>query len=121
VDALGRVYVCDRSNSRIQVFDARGAFLDQWKGPHIGRPYGVEAGANGHIFLVDGGEPSLRKSDRGKAVELDPEGHVLDTFGTYGAGPGQFQLGHDIAVGPDGAVYVAEGAGQRVQKFVCKP
>lgn len=121
VDAQGRVYVCDRTNSRIQVFDAKGAFLDQWKGPHIGRPYGVAVSAGGHVLLVDGGEPSLKPADRGKAVELDAAGHVLDTFGSFGSGPGQFQLGHDIAIGPDGAVYVAEGTGQRVQKFVRKP
>lgn len=118
LDSRGRVYVCDRSNSRIQIFDAKGKFLDQWKGPQIGRPYGVEVDAHDHVFIVDGGEPSLKAKDRGKAVELDAEGHVIDTFGSYGKEPGQFQLGHDIAVGPDGAVYVAEGSGKRVQKFV---
>lgn len=121
VDASGRVYVCDRTNSRIQVFDPSGKFLDLWKGAHIGRPYGVETGPNGHIFIIDGGEPSLKKADRGKAVELDASGRVLDTFGSYGSEPGQFQLGHDIAVGPDGSVYVAEGTGARVQKFVRRP
>jgi peptidylamidoglycolate lyase len=121
VNAAGSVFVCDRSNSRVQVFDAMGKFLDQWKGPHIGRPYGVAVDADGHILIVDGGEPSLKKSERGKAVELDAAGQVLDTFGSYGTEPGQFQMGHDIAVGPDGAVYVAEGAGQRVQKFVRRP
>lgn len=117
IGAGGRVYVADRTNSRIQVFDAKGAFLDEWKGPHIGRPYGVTTGANGHVFIIDGGEPSLKLADRGKAVELDADGRVVDTFGTHGHGPGQFQMGHDIAVGPDGAVYVAEGTGARVQKF----
>jgi peptidylamidoglycolate lyase len=118
VDANGRVFVCDRTNSRIQVFDARGKFLDQWKGPQIGRPYGVAVAADGHVFLIDGGDPSLKPAERGKAVELDAEGRVLDTFGSPGKEPGQFQLGHDIAVANDGSIYVAEGAGQRVQKFV---
>jgi peptidylamidoglycolate lyase len=120
VDAQGRIYVCDRTNSRIQVFDGQGVFINEWKGPQIGRPYGVEIGPDGHVFLIDGGDPSMKQEERGKAVELDSEGHVLDTFGSYGKGPGQFQLGHDIAVGPDGAVYVAEGTGQRVQKFIRK-
>lgn len=118
LDSKGRVYVCDRSNSRVQVFDGRGAYLDAWKGPHIGRPYGISISADDHVFVIDGGEPSMRKSERGKAVELDAQGRVLDTFGSPGSGPGQFQLGHDIAAGPDGAVYVAEGTGARVQKFV---
>lgn len=121
VDGRGRVFVCDRSNSRVQVFDARGQFLDQWKGPHIGRPYGVEVGPNGHVFIIDGGDPAAASVERGKAVELDADGRVLDTFGAPGKAPGQFQTGHDIAIGPDGAVYVAEGAGRRVQKFAAAP
>jgi peptidylamidoglycolate lyase len=118
LDGRGRVYLCDRTNSRVQVFDAAGKFLDSWKGPHIGRPYGVAVNPDGHVFIIDGGEPSLKPLERGKAVELDADGRVMDTFGSQGTGPGQFQLGHDIAVGPDGAVYVAEGTGARVQKFV---
>ncbi len=118
LDSQGHVYVCDRSNARLQVFDNRGQFLADWHGPQIGRPYGVAVDAHDHIFLIDGGEPKLPRSARGKAVELDATGQVLDSFGGYGKGPGEFQLGHDIAVGPDGAVYVAEGTGQRVQKFI---
>ena len=121
LDSKGRVYVCDRSNSRIQMFDAKGKFIDQWKGAHIGRPYGIGISKDDHVYLIDGGEPSLKPSERGKAVELDTSGKVLDTFGGVGKEPGQFQLGHDIAVGPDGAVYVAEGSGARVQKFVRRP
>ncbi len=118
VDAQGRVIVCDRENERLQVFDAKGGFLHEWKGPQIGKPYGVGMGPNGHVFVIDGGSPSLKPAERGKAVELDASGTVIDTFGSSGSGPGQFQLGHDIAIGPDGAVYVAEGTGARVQKFV---
>jgi peptidylamidoglycolate lyase len=117
VDAQGRVIVCDRENERLQVFDAKGGFLHEWKGPQIGKPYGVGMGPNGHVFVIDGGSPSLKPAERGKAVELDASGTVIDTFGSSGSGPGQFQLGHDIAVGSDGAVYVAEGTGARVQKF----
>lgn len=120
VDAQGRLIVCDRENERLQVFDAKGSFLHEWKGPHIGKPYGVETGPDGHIFVIDGGSPSLKPAERGKAVELAASGQVIDTFGRFGSGPGEFQLGHDIAIGPDGAVYVAEGTGARVQKFVLK-
>lgn len=120
VDAQGRVIVCDRENERLQVFDAKGSFLHEWKGPQIGKPYGVETGPDGHIFVIDGGSPSLKRAERGKAVEVAAGGQVIDTFGRFGSGPGEFQLGHDIAIGPDGAVYVAEGTGARVQKFVLK-
>lgn len=118
VDAAGRIYVCDRSNSRIQVFDEAGAFLQQWKGPHVGRPYGIGTGPNGHLYLVDGGDPADKPDRQGKVVELDASGTVIDTFSGPGLSPGRLQLGHDLAIGPDGAVYVAEATGKRVQKFV---
>ena len=118
VDAGGRVFVCDRSNARLQVFDPSGKFIAEWKGPEIGRPYGVTVASNGHVFAVDGGDQAKGKLDRSKAVELDAEGNVLNVFGSFGKEPGQFQLGHDIAVAGDGSVYVAEGKGQRVQKFI---
>lgn len=120
MDSTGRVIVCDRENERLQVFDAKGGFLEEWKGPQIGKPYGVAAAPDGAIFVIDGGAPSVKAASRGKAVELNLRGLVIDTFGSAGDGPGQFRLGHDIAVGPDGAVYVAEGTGARVQKFVRK-
>lgn len=117
VDARGRVIVCDRENHRLQVFDERGAFLSAWSGAHIGKPYGVAAAPDGRLLVIDGGLPSLKPAARGKAVILDAEGRVLETLGSQGAGPGQFRLGHDIATGPDGAIYVAEGTVERVQKF----
>src|SRR3954468_16640984 len=46
VDERGRVFVCDRSNARLQVFDSRGTFLAEWKGPAIGRPYGVSVASD---------------------------------------------------------------------------
>ena len=120
VDARGRVIVCDRTNARLQVFDAKGQFLAEWNGPLIGRPYGVSVSAEGHIFAIDGGDGPLKRGDRPRAVELDGDGRVLDRFGSYGKGPGQFLLGHDIAVARDGSVYVADATANRVLKFVRK-
>lgn len=119
-DTQGRVYVCDRENERVQVFDARGAFLAAWKGPQLGKPYGIDVDNAGTVWVIDGGSPSLKPEQRGKVVQLDAQGQVVTTFGRGGSAPGEFQLGHDIATGPDGAIYVAEGSGARVQKFVRK-
>ena len=76
--------------------------------------------ADGHIFAIDGGDGPLKRGDRPRAVELDGDGRVLDRFGSYGKGPGQFLLGHDIAVARDGSVYVADATANRVLKFVRK-
>lgn len=80
----------------------------------------ISAHAAGHVFTIDRGDQPADKPDHAKAVKLTAEGNVTDTFGTFGKAPGQFQMGHDIAVARDGSVYVAEGKGKRVQKFARK-
>jgi hypothetical protein len=51
-------------------------------------------------------------------MRLSLNGDVEAMFGRYGNYDGQFLLGHDIAVGKDGAVYVVDAWGMRVQKFI---
>lgn len=116
----GRVYVADRSNARVQIFDARGIFLSQWSGSELGRPYSV-AVADGHAVLVDGGDQPESGSDRSAGVEVSLEGRVLTRCGRFGNYDGQFRLAHDVAVGDDGSVYVVDAWGQRVQRFVRRP
>jgi len=118
LDREGRVYVADRSNSRVQIFDARGRFLDEWKRDVLGRPYAVAIGVDGKAYVIDGGDQPALPQDRSQAFRLSPDGRVEARFGRYGSDDGQFLLGHDIAVADDGAVYVADAWGLRVQKFL---
>ncbi len=120
VDGESRVYVADRSNSRIQVFDREGSFVAQWKSTEIGRPYAVAIGPDEKAYVIDGGDQPLVSPDRSRALRMSLNGDVEATFGRYGNYDGQFQLGHDIAVGKDGAVYVVDAWGMRVQKFLAK-
>ena len=55
LDPQGLVYVADRSNLRIQVFDSNGKFLTQWKSPELGRPWNVRY-KDGFLYVVDGGD-----------------------------------------------------------------
>lgn len=118
IDGDGTIYVADRSNARIQLFDPRGGYLAEWKGPDIGRPYGLDVASDGAILSVDGGDQPEAPPDRSRAMRLDPTGRVAATFGRFGNQDGQFMMGHDIAAGPDGAVYVGDIVGRRVQKFI---
>jgi DNA-binding beta-propeller fold protein YncE len=111
-----RVYVADRDNARIQVFDTTGTLRDVWQGPTIGRPWGVAVGLNHRVFMIDGGD-QIAAAPSGRAVELDPTGAVVNSWGSFGTAPGQFEAGHAISVGPDGSVYVVEQVGNRIQKF----
>jgi len=109
LDRKGQVYVGVRENDRVQVFDTEGKFLAQWK--ECGAPYGLFPTSEG-MLLADG---------RANVVKvLDLQGKVLRRWGEKGKGAGQFELAHWVCVDSQGAVYVAEGEGQRVQKFVAK-
>lgn len=118
VDASGRLFVADRGNSRVQVFDGTGRFLTQWRGSDVGRPYAIALDAAGKAYIADGGDQPPEPPDRAGVVVLDRDGQVLTRFGRFGNYDGQFRIAHDIAVGPDGAVYVVDALGQRLQKFV---
>ena len=90
----GRVYVVDRDNRRVQVFDADGAFLDQWT-----ELTGVQA-----LFVTQ----EQRIWAGGALRTLD--GEILAEL-TGGGG------GHGMTVSHDGEVFAAQLSG-RVQKFV---
>jgi peptidylamidoglycolate lyase len=109
VDARGRIYVADRENSRLQTFDPTGKFLREWAGATtLGRVFSVAVAQNGDVFVVgkDGPEPLLR---------LDPNGAVLERIPYPNAATNNL---HDVAVGKDGAVFVADALAERVVKLV---
>ncbi len=118
LDDAGRLYVADRSNSRIQVFDREGSFISEWSREEVGRPYGVAADKAGSVFVVDGGDQPTAPPDRSRVIRLSADGLTEAVFGRFGNYDGQFQMGHDLAIGDDGAVYVVDIIGKRVQKFL---
>jgi peptidylamidoglycolate lyase len=118
-DAMGRVYVADRGNARMQVFDSAGRFLAEWKGPELGRPWAVRVGAAGDLYVADGGDMPAAPPDRARILRLTREGRLVESFGGFGNYDGQFVWPHALAVAKDGAVYVGDvSTGMRVQKFV---
>lgn len=119
VDAQGLVYVADRSNARIQVFDANGKFLKMWKSEELGRPWSLAIGPDNLLYVVDGGDFRPAPPDRGQLLKLDLSGKILAKWSRFGNYDGQIYWGHDLAVGRDDAVYVGDVShGMRVQKFV---
>ena len=57
--ASGRVYVVDRGNKRIQVFDEKGLYLAEWKGPPFVGPQDIKIGRNGTAFVAQSGSDKL--------------------------------------------------------------
>ena len=119
LDGQGRVYVADRSNLRIQVFDGqKGTHLATWKPEIMARPWGMEVGADGFLYVMDGGHLNTGPTDEARIIKLDLDGNVITTFSSFGQQDGQIYWGHDVAVGPDGAIYTVDVRGLRLQKFV---
>ena len=107
VDGQGRVYVGDRENYRVQVFDANGKFLTQWN--HVGSPWGLDLQSDQTLFLADG------HNDRILKVTL--EGKVLGAFGENGRLPGELNFVHHLGLDAAGNIFASEIKNQRVQKF----
>ncbi|OFW15658.1 MAG: hypothetical protein A3F70_06890 [Acidobacteria bacterium RIFCSPLOWO2_12_FULL_67_14] len=110
VDSRGRVYVADRGNSRIQVFDQNLKPLDQW--PNIVAPYCMRLSKDGRVMWVsDGYTQTFQKYD------LDGRLVKGSTWGTWGPVPGALWGPHWFDVDSEGNLYVAEDYNARVQKF----
>ncbi len=108
VDARGHVYVADRTNARVQVFDANGRFLSKWT--DVGNPWGLYYAARENaIYMADG--------HNNRVVKLNLDGQVVGVLGGFGKAPGKFDFAHNIAVDSTGAIYVSEIKNWRVQKF----
>ena len=115
-DRDGWVYVADRENQRIQVFDPSGNYETQF-GLNLSRPGCVHVDHSNGEKLVYVGEffggfstnsTGLRLGPR--VSILDAEGNVLARLGhqTFGDEPGRFYSPHGIAVDSAGDIYVAD-------------
>ncbi|MFT5469572.1 MAG: DNA-binding beta-propeller fold protein YncE [Verrucomicrobiales bacterium] len=107
IDSKGLVYVGDRENDRIQVFDQDGNYLRQFGGF---APFGLYIDTDDTIYVADG--------RANKVLRMTLNGTVLEEWGSHGSEPGNFDMPHGIVVAADGAIYVAEINGKRIQKFV---
>jgi hypothetical protein len=107
VDKNRRVYISDRANSRIQVFDENGKFLDAW--PNVRRPYSLLMSADQHLWVSDGTTQ--------KFLKFDLTGKLLHAWGTFGQFPGGFWGVHQFSVDGDGNLYTADVHVGRAQKF----
>jgi len=105
-----RVFVNDRQNNRVQVFDETGNYLDQWD--FGGPPSDI------HLFII-ADDGYLWAADRGtnKILKYALDGTLLYSWGTWGSFPGSLWGVHGMSVDSEGNFYVAEVDAGRVQKF----
>jgi len=117
VDRNGTLYVCDAQLESILIYDRDGnyqrAIGDQ---DMFDRPSGIDVDPEGkRLFVVDTGGVD---SENHRVIVLDVEtGEHLHDIGTRGREQGFFNLPRDVALGPDGLIYVTDGGNFRVQAF----
>ena len=111
-DAKDNVYLLNRSKPFVLVFDKDGKFLRSWNGD-FNTPHGLRIDADGNVWIADMANHLVQK--------FTPEGKLLLSLGQKdkpGLTADQFNKPADVAVGPDGEIYVADGYGNsRIAKY----
>jgi DNA-binding beta-propeller fold protein YncE len=118
IDNGGLVYVCDRTNDRVQIFRKDGTFVSEHfyetatrgTGSVYDLVFSPDA-AQKYIYMIDGMNGEVRVVDHATKA-------ILARFGRPGRQAGEFTALHNIAVDHQGNIYTAEvNTGQRVQRF----
>jgi hypothetical protein len=110
-----RVYVNDRNNGRVQVFDENGKYVDEWS-------FGPRTYSDIHLFIIPS-DRNLWAFDRGtsKILKYSLDGKFQLSWGTWGDFAGAFWGVHGMAVDSAGNVYTAAVDSGGAQKFVPRP
>jgi peptidylamidoglycolate lyase len=103
MDSKGRIYVADRRNHRIQIFDQDGSYLDQWT--HFGTPSGLFITRDDMLYVVD--ELTCLR------IANTSDGSIVDRIDGL-TNP------NAVAVDQQGTIYVADLDSNTVRKFVKK-
>jgi len=124
-DSRGRLFVGDRANNRIQIFDQDGKFLDQWK--QFSRPSGMYIDKNDILYVTDsestdkegyGYNPGWKRGIRiGSAKDGMVTAFIPDPLVPTGALPAT-SAAEGIAVDADGVIYGAEVGSKSLKRYV---
>lgn len=127
-----QVYLFTRHDGEVLVFERDGRFVDAWGAGWFVRPHAITIGPDDAVYLVDDGDHTVKKysptgellltlgtsgvpSDTGYSADGDVEVHKVETVQRPG---GPFHCCTDVAVAPNGDLYVSDGYGNcRVHRF----
>jgi hypothetical protein len=134
IDRQNNVYVADRGNRRIQVFDREGKFqrfiflnapYDKTRHPVLGNanPNPPDETPPWTICITQGPTQYLYTSDQepGRIYKLSLDGKILGLLGISGHEPGQFSWTHGLACPTENTLIVADMNNWRVQKLTLHP
>jgi len=116
VDSKDRVYVFNRGEHPLMIFDREGNFITSWGEGRFRRPHGITIAADGMLYCADDHAHVIYK--------FTPEGKLLMTLGTPGKsapfqGGDPFHLPTKVALHPNtGDIFISDGYGNsRVHKY----
>jgi sugar lactone lactonase YvrE len=123
-DAKGNIYVGDRGNARIQVFDSDlnlRAIYDK-----VGNPWAVCISSGAHQYLYSSNSnPDNNNAASwaitGEVYKMELDGTILGKFGHAGKEPGAFSTIHQMDCRNENEIITAEITAWRVQKVTLKP
>jgi sugar lactone lactonase YvrE len=107
IDANDNIYVADRENMRIEIFDIEGNYKSEWK---------FDAMVCG-IYLHDDGFVYFTTGFDGEVAKADMEGKLIGALGSPGEENGQFGEAHYVTVDKDQNIYVGDVVRRVVQKY----
>lgn len=128
-DSKGRLYVADRNNARVQVFNTEGKLLDVWQDLVV--PWGMCMLPGDQLWICGCSPMPWRDTD--EVLSCPPKDQLFARFDTTGKmrqlwtvpkgedgaeQPGQLNWVHGIAVDSKGNIFASDIVGSRVQKFV---
>jgi DNA-binding beta-propeller fold protein YncE len=124
VDANGIVYVGDRGNARVQVFDndlKPKAIYD-----NVGNPWAVCVSPGQHQYLYvsnsyPDSSPAAARDITGEVYKMELDGTIIGKFGRAGKALGEFSSIHEIDCRNPNELFVSEISSWRVQKLIFRP
>jgi DNA-binding beta-propeller fold protein YncE len=121
-DSKGRLFVADRGNNRIQIFDQNGKFIDQWQ--QFSRPSGIFIDQNDVIYVADSESGSVAKDrgawKRGIRVGSAKDGSLKAFIPDPNADPNYTgtSAAEGVAADTKGVIYGAEVGPKDLKKYV---
>jgi streptogramin lyase len=119
-DSKGRLFVADRGNNRIQIFDQEGKFIDQWK--QFSRPSGIFISKNDVIYVADSESGSVAREHsawkRGIRVGNVKDGSVTAFIPDPAENATGTSAAEGVAADAKGVIFGAEVGPKDVKKYV---
>ena len=123
-DAAGNIYIGDRSNQRVQVWDNDLKFKASYT--NVGAPWAVCVSGGPHQYLYVSNSwpdsaPAASVDTTGEIYKMELDGTIVGKFGRAGKALGEFATTHQMDCRNPDIIYTAEINNWRSQKIILKP